>query len=299
MDMATLNLAYDRGADTYSDGPIEDELLEIVRQKRPALEVLATDTRWPLLCHLSPERRNLLEWFPFAPEAALLEIGAGCGALTGLFCERVARVTAVELTRKRSEILLQRYHDTPNLEIVTGNVMELTWPGAFDYVTLIGVLEYARTFVAGPQPYRALLEKAAAFLKPDGRLLLAIENKFGLKYFAGAREDHTGRSFDGIEGYPVPGAAETFSKAALSAHLRAAGFTRLQFYYPYPDYKFPTEIFSDAWLPEAGHPLPDAPNYDQERYRLFSEKKAWRTIIADGRFDFFANAFLVVAEKPG
>jgi len=306
--MPTLNRKYYKGPDAYSDGAIEDELLQLVEKPQAFMEVLARDDRWPLLYHLSPERRNLLEWYPFRRDAALLEIGAGCGALTGLFAERVARVTAVELSEKRSRIIERRYADRPNLEIMAGNFTDMVFDRSFDYVTLIGVLEYTRAFIQTPDPYGQLLSRVATVLKPGGVLIVAVENRLGLKYFAGARDDHTGRQFDGIEGYPAcsamrsiagrpGGGAETFSRDELSQLLRVGGFAEQIFYYPYPDYKLPAEIFSDAFLPAANHMLADAPNYDQERLKLFSEQRAFSTIIRDGKFPQFANSFLVLAAR--
>lgn len=294
--MPTLNLQYYKGPDAYSDGAIEDELLKLVEKPQAFMEVLARDNRWPLLYHLSPERRNLLEWYPFRRDAALLEIGAGCGALTGLFAERVAQVTAVELSARRARIIERRHADRPNLAIMAGNFMDMEFAPAFDYVTLIGVLEYTRAFINGPDPYRTMLARIAAALKPGGVLIVAVENRLGLKYFAGARDDHTARQFDGIEGHPA-GGAETFSHDELGRLLHAGGFANQQFYYPHPDYKLPEEIFSDAFLPSANSRLADAPNYDQERLKLFNEQRAWATMIRDGKFPQFANSFLVLATQ--
>ncbi len=294
--MALLNMDWHRKEGFYSDGPVEDEILDLVRQGADLDLTAAKDIRWPILYHFSLERRNLLEWFPFRNDASLLEIGAGCGALTGLFCERTSRVSAVELSEKRSRIVFHRHQRAENLSVFAGNIMDMSFPEPFDYVTLIGVIEYAGHLVEGPRPAAAMLEKAGQLLKPEGSLLLAIENKFGLKYFAGARDDHTGRYFDGIEGYQSR-RGETFSKSELMGLLRDAGFQRLCFHYPHPDYKLPNEIFSDEYLPTPNHVLHDAPNYDQERLELFSEKKAFMNIIRSGAFDLFANSFLVVASK--
>lgn len=294
--IAENNMQSQEEQSTYSDGPIEDEMLEIVRERRDLSSVLESDDRWPILYHFSPDRRNLLEWFPFGSDASLVEIGAGCGAMTGLFCEKTAHVSAVELSGKRSRILSLRHERAANLEVITGNIMDLDLPRKFDYATLIGVLEYAACFVEDPHPARRMLKRAGELLAPSGSLILAIENKFGLKYFAGAREDHTGRSFDGIEGYP-DGLIATFSKKELEAMLADCGYSELAFYYPYPDYKLPEEVFSDEYLPEIDNILHDAPNYDRERMTLFSEKKAFVNIVRNGCFPFFANSFLVIASK--
>ncbi len=295
--MAKLDLSYDKGKDIYSDGAVEDEILDIIQQGKPLMDVLVNDDRWPILYHLSRDRRNLLEWYPFNRESDLLEIGSGCGALTGLFCEKVARVCAVELSQRRSKIVYNRYKNEDHLKVIAGNIMDIPLSRSFDYVTLVGVLEYSKTFIHTPRPYHDLFKKILTFLKPGGTLFVAVENKFGIKYFTGAREDHTGRLFDGIEGYLKVDNVETFSKDELTVLLQESGYSKIQFYYPYPDYKMPTEIFSDDYQPGVNHILRDAPNFDQGGLQLFSQTKALLNIIQNGKFDFFSNSFLVLASK--
>ena len=130
-------------------------------------------------------------------------------------------------------------------------------------------------------------------LKPDGTLVIAIENKLGIKYWAGAREDHTGIVFDSIEGYPHDTSPMTFGRHELEQLLVKCGLTDIEFYYPMPDYKFPMEIFSDSYLPGIGHLKTMAPNLDMDRYSLFSEPLALNNVIKNSMFPFFANSFLV------
>jgi SAM-dependent methyltransferase len=293
-----INEAFYRGNDLYTDGDIEDEILDMVKIHTDFTEILARETRWPILYHLSPERRNLLDWYTFNNTGTLLEIGAGCGALTGMFCEKLKKVVAVELSRKRSMIVSQRCHNFRNLEILVGNFNDIEFQELFDYVTLIGVLEYAKSFLHIDQPHYNVLRRACGLLNPGGRLILAIENKYGLKYWAGSREDHTTGLFDGIQGYSDPETFhETFSKQELADLITLSGFEDIHFYYPHPDYKIPHEIFSDHYLPGIHQTLTDAPNFDRDRLNLFSEKRAFLGLIRNGMYGFFANSFLIIAIK--
>ena len=138
-----LNLKYYRGNDLYSDGDVEDRILELLESGKQPEEILAGNREWAVLYHLSETRYNLLEWYDFDPQGTLLEIGSGCGALTGLFCSKVKMVKAIELSKKRSQINARRNQAFSNLEIYVGNFQDISIGEKFDYVTLIGVLEYA------------------------------------------------------------------------------------------------------------------------------------------------------------
>jgi len=290
---AKLTLDFYHGEDLYSDGAIEDELLEIVKNEKDIEEVLADDDRWALLYHLSPIRQNILNWYPFKDDASVLEIGGGCGAITGVLCQKAHDVKVVELSKRRSMINYERNKHCDNLEIIVGNLNDISFSEKFDYITLIGVLEYAGSFTEGIHPYKDFLKKIRGLLKEDGKLLIAIENRYGLKYFAGAREDHTAKMFDGITGYVGNESVRTFGKQELEKLLHEAGYRALSFYYPHPDYKMPFEIYSDDFLPSVDTLLSSAPNYDNDRYKLYSEALAMQGIVENGQFPFFANSFFV------
>ena len=290
-----LNKTFYSGTDTYSDGEIEDRLLDIV-QKGGREDVLLDETDWALLYHLSPIRENLLEWYDFGKGKSLLEIGAGCGAVTGLFCRKLDRVVAVDLSLKRSTINATRNQVYDNLEIMIGNFQDIEITEKYDYVTLIGVLEYSIYYINSPDPFGDMLRKARNYLKPGGKLIIAIENKYGIKYWAGATEDHTGKPFDGIVGYDGVERVRTFSRDGLEKLMKEAGCTDIQFYYPLPDYKLPLEVYSEKWLPKHYPVSGNTPNYDRDRMDLFNEEKAMNELIAEGKFTQFANSFLVFCQ---
>ncbi len=294
-----LNLKFYKGEDLYSDGEVEDRLLELCESGRPMQEILMENNDWPILYHLSDVRENVLEWYEFDPQASLLEIGAGCGAVTGLFCRRVKRVVCNDLSKRRSTINAVRNGGYGNLEIFVGNFEDLALEETFDYVTLIGVLEYSGYYISQGEPYGTMLARVKRFLKPGGKLIVAIENKFGLKYWAGAGEDHTGGFFDGIQNYAGIKGIKTFSKPEITRLLQAAGFTDNEFYYPMPDYKLPTAVYSDTFLPKKGMLNDITVSYDRDRYVMFDEAAAYEALAEDGQFPYFANSFLIISTLEG
>lgn len=290
-----INLSFYKGEDLYSDGNIEDEILEIVKNNKNYDEIIYKDDRWPILYHLSPIRKNLLDWVEFKKDASLLEIGAGCGALTELLCTKLSRVEAVELSKRRADIISNRCEKFSNLEILVGNLNDIKFQDTFDYVTLIGVLEYAGKYTVSKNPYKDFLLNIKKLISKEGQLIIAIENKLGLKYWAGAREDHVGELFTGIEDYQKIDGIRTFGKVEMTDLLKSVGFNDIKFYYPYPDYKLPEQIFSDEKLPEIKDLSPTTFSYDQDRLVLFNEKLAFKSVIENNLFDIFSNSFLIFA----
>lgn len=296
-----LNLDCYEGQDLYSDGEVEEELLEIVKNQssREFPRIIREKGEWPYLYHLSEQRTNIIGWYPMKPGASVLEVGAGCGAITAALVKMADRVVANDLSKRRSLINAWRNREAKNLELMVGNfnAVAQTLTEQFDYITLIGVYEYAESYMQEPDPYGVFLDKINRLLKEDGEILIAIENRLGLKYFAGCREDHKGRAFEGIEGYPTTSGVRTFSKAELEQMLQKNGYREYEFYYPYPDYKLPTAIYSDDYLPKKGELLNNIRNFDADRYVLFDEGKAFDGIIESGYFPIFSNSFFVSVKK--
>ena len=292
-----LNFKYYSGKDSYSDGEIENEILKLVEEQDNNIEMVLNDSRWPIVYHLDKRRQNILEWYDFKKNKSLLEVGAGCGAITGLFCSKLDKVVSVELSKKRTLINATRNKDYSNLEIIVGNLNDIVIDEKFDYVTLIGVLEYSRLFTEGENPEESFLQELRKKMKKNGKLIIAIENKFGLKYWAGAREDHTGNLFEGLEGYHRNNGVRTYSKVEIMKFLKDSGFTKIEFYYPFPDYKFPKIIFSDQYLPKVGDLRDLVHNYDMDRYLLFNEGLVYDQLILDENFEKFSNSFLIIAES--
>ena len=295
-----LNLQWYKNEDLYSDGEVEDFIIKIIAENRPEdySNAVYEQFNWPIYYHLSPLRKNILNWYKFKPDSSVLEIGCGRGAITSVLCDECKDVTAVELSRKRATATLLRCREKENLEIIVGNLNDIEFDKKYDYITLIGVLEYQGTYTESTNPYMDFLVKIKQLLKPDGKLLVAIENQYGLKYWCGMPEDHVGIPFEGINQYrDVERGVRTFSKTALDTLIKESGFHNTYFYYPYPDYKLPTVIYSQDVLPSKKDTI------NSENFRDYSsadkntlianEKNLYMDIVENHVFEFFANSFLV------
>ena len=294
----SLNFKHYSGVDLYSDGNIENDLLEIVRKykKEEYQKVIEERNSWPILYHLSDQRANIVEWIPMDPRAKVLEVGAGCGAITGELARKAREVVACDLSRRRSEINATRNSECGNVTIHVGNFRDIEpdLPKDFDYIFLIGVFEYAQGYIGTDSPYEKFLKMLGRHLKRGGRIVIAIENRLGLKYLAGCAEDHLGTYFTGIEGYSPDSVAKTFSRNGLINIFKKCGIREYHFYYPYPDYKLMTLLHSDAYFPKFGELQDNVRNYDRDRLVLFNEKHAYEDLVKEGMYQEFANSFEVI-----
>ena len=293
-----LDLTSYNGEDKYSDGSVEDELLEIARDRSAAefQDIIEESASWPVLYHLSELRENIVEWLPIDKSMKVLEVGSGCGAITGVLSEKAGSVTCCDLSLKRSRINAYRHQFNENITIHVGNFtdVEKSLDRDFDYICLIGVFEYARGYVDSADPYGDFLKLIGSHLKPGGTIVIAIENRFGLKYWAGCREDHLATYFSSIEGYPDGGVVRTFTDRKLIEIAKASGFDEYHMYYPYPDYKFMTNLYSDRRLPHKGELKDNLRNLDRDRLLLFNEKDAFDTILDEGLFNLYSNSYMMI-----
>ncbi|MBK5966550.1 hypothetical protein CCR95_21355 [Thiocystis minor] len=292
----------------YSDGEVvEEHLLKALRGCND-IRCVSTELRryvhdWPSEYHLSPTRHNLLRFLRIGPEHNILELGCGCGAMTRFLAESGANVTAVEGSVRRAQIAAERCRDLPNARIVCDNLMKFESDQHFDFVTLIGVLEYAPCYIPSEDPIVACLEQASLFLVPHGILILAIENQLGLKYFNGCAEDHLGLPYYGVHDLYRDNEPATFGRVELEKKHDMAGFSSRRFYYPFPDYKLPRVIFSEDAFSAPGFDAAAllgglaARNASGEFHPNFHENLAWRPIVENELLPQLANSFLVLAAR--
>ncbi|MEH6525061.1 MAG: methyltransferase [Sneathiella sp.] len=294
----------------YSEGDkTEDALFEIVQSTSDTSagsdDLFGHVHDWATKYHFSRSRFCLLKPLePLMRDADVLEIGAGCGAITPYLCEVANTVTAIEGSERRARITASRCKSFSNITVICDNFDLVNTGEKYDFITLIGVLEYSQAFVKGEDPAFEMLKKCNAMLKPNGKLVIAIENKLGLKYFAGAPEDHLGKAHSGIYDLYDDKPVRTFGKQEITRKLKKV-FNNADFYYPFPDYKLPKLVVSeqafDLIEPEKRDCLKgvlqrgQADIQAQSYPRHFSEAMSFDAIIDNDILGDVSNSFLIVA----
>ena len=166
-----------------------------------------------------------------------MEIGCGCGAITRYLGDQGINVDAIEGAQRRADIAQLRCRDLNNVRIINANFNDLKIPEAsYDAIFIIGVIEYAGKFLSGAKSNEAavisILKNLQAALTENGVLVIAIENRNGLKYWLGATEDHYGRSFVGISDYWGKAGTKTYDYKEWNDLLKKSEITLQSLYVP-------------------------------------------------------------------
>lgn len=136
----------------------------------------------------------------------MLEIGPGPGAATDWLCDRVKRLTALEIDGAAAALLAERFAQR-NVEVAVGDATRLSYPdAAFDSVGCFTMLHHVPT----RSLQNTIFAEALRVLRPGG-VLVASDSvpSDGLHHF------HAGDTYNPIE----PG--------AIVSRLQTIGFGRL------------------------------------------------------------------------
>lgn len=218
----------------------------------------AETNRW--LCDIvtHPSRTRFLDLHRPTPGALVLDVGAGWGQTT-LPLASTNPVVALEPTPERLEFIeaaAGQMGTRGNIYFLEASMTETDFDPVFDYIACIGVLEWVPKFDRRGEPRAVQLEflrRLRRSLAPRGRCCLGIENRLGLKYLLGARDDHTGLAGVNVFDAQLATARHrsrtgeelrvlTYSLAEYRTLFREAGFLQVEAYAAFPDYKLPELI---------------------------------------------------------
>lgn len=289
---------------TYHDGG-ESEVLEILKAchdlSSTSDEMVARAGTWATRYHTDPARSNILRPLALLPNDVVLEIGAGCGALTRYLGEHCGTVDALEPMADRARCARERTRDLGHVEVFVGPLESVPVRRAYDVIVIMGVLEYVGQGSPDEEVYAAFLQRAADLLREGGTLVLGIENRLGVKYLAGAPEDHSGRSFENVQGYDEASIARTFSRRQLEAMVRATGLETTTLG-AFPDYKLTRSVLHDELFelkPNLAVTTPHfpSPDWNGGLPRIANEARVWRNLVQAGIGSETSNSLLVLGHR--
>lgn len=292
----------------YEDGA-ELSVLQIVREARDlnsaSEELEAAATSWAERYHLCRQRSNFLRALDLRGVGRVLEIGAGCGAITRYLGECAQLVDAVEPMLSRAQVAASRCRDLPGVRVFCGDASSVPGSGEYDLILVCGVLEYVGGTSPDPTVARLeLLRRLKHLLRTGGSLVVAIENQLGVKYLVGAPEDHSGRPYDGTSGYVGDHVATTMTRRQISELMAEVDLTTT-FLGAFPDYKLTEVVISDELFGREDLRLADrlprfpSPDWGSETGRSTAEGGLWRTVVAGGLGEHLPNSFVLVSAPGG
>ncbi len=254
-------------------------------------EVLLEDGRWEVFFHLSDMRQALFGWYDMPKDADVLEIGCGFGALTGVLADRSAHVAALDDSLFRARACAKRWAKKDNLDVYAGRLKDIPFPQRFDVIVLVDILPRVAEGEKSLAPYAAYLKSLLGYLKPQGRLLLAMDNRLGLKYTCGALDPYSDEIFGQLSESGSTG--RLFTKTELIDIISEAGLMHWKFYYPLPDYRLPQFVFTDTALPDASIGEIMLPYDPEPDTRVLPEASLYEDVVRNGLFPGMTNSFLI------
>lgn len=300
--MPELFKEFDTKKRYHRKAPLQDMQILNYLQKNKSEEydaILREDGSWEVQYHLSPMRASLINWYPFEAGASVLEVGGAFGELTHILCRKCAHVTSIEREPIRVRGLMQRCQRHGNLEVYQCDFKDFRTDRKYDYILAVGILESQNIVTKNLSDYADVITHLCSFLGQGGKLLLACENRMGIRYLCGARDGKTGIPFDGINQYPSEKGLRGFTKLELETILEKAGMLKYKFYYPLPDYKMAQAIYADQNLPKDSVRDRVIPYYEDKQSILASELDMLDFCIQSGCLDVFANSFLIECTIDG
>lgn len=165
----------------------------------------------------------------------------------------------------------------------------------YDYVISIAAPEKTQHPVA-------MLREMKGLLKPDGHLLLGMNNRMGIKYFCGDRDPYTDRNFDGVEGYwrayskpEDKFVGRAYDEAEIREMLEAAGWKadQIMMWSVLSGLDDPFLIFAEDYVPNEELSVRVAPEYNYPDTVFLDEEKLYSQLIKNGLFYKMGNAYLI------
>lgn len=256
-------------------------------------DILSKDERLEVASYLSELPNGLLGWYPFKADSTILQIGSWFGAFTEMLGSRCKMVTVVESDPYRAAMTKIRLEGLGNLEVVHKTISEYCRECGrkFDYI--IFAVDENKDEIPDKDIYFAIIQDAKSILSTEGKLLMAVPNRFGAKYFSGEPDPNTKVRFDGMTG--DESGLYRFSRAELLEFIERVGFPYSKLYYPMPDHRRTRLIYTEDLRPGTDMREKIDIYVDYKTERVLDEPILVDHLIQNDVMPFFSNSFLIEA----
>jgi hypothetical protein len=133
------------------------------------------------------------------------------------------------------------------------------------------------------------VHRAGELLAEKGILIIAADNRMRVNAWVRSAADELSEDYER--------GADGLSRSEWHRLLRQEGFSDVTFYYPVPDYRFASEIYSDDWLPDEQTLCNTQRINEKIQYQFRREDVLMRDICAENLFPLFASSYLVLCKK--
>lgn len=224
-------------------------------------EILASENDGRYFYALSPERTNIISWYPFEKDFRVLQLGAEYGAFNALSM-RVLSWDVFDLDDGSLDTAKKRAEKSG----FTINFFRTVPDGKYDVV-----IDFSGAV------------NAADFLKDGGSLIMVRENKDALKYLTGAKRED-GKCYASL--------------SELSGLRDKYGFTSLKLYFPLPNASFARDIKSREMPPVKGDFRGISENFTEDRYALCDEQAIYDRLSEDSSVaEKYYPSYLLIFSK--
>jgi len=240
-------------------------------------------------------------------ESLILDLGCGLGVISLPLSKQVRWVIGVDLDKEtiRATHLKTKKLNRDNFVTILGSATNIPVKSDYvDFALVIGVLEWVPCSKPYEDPESTQIEalrEVRRILRRRGRLLLAIENRYYLRYWLGLTDHHSRLKFVPVLPRKIadsisrrrkgePYLNRTYSYFELKNLLRKAGFGTLEICLGIPDYVFAEEIVNIDNKDEINEKINSV-------RQSKSRKIAWRTINRLGLMKFLGSNFIVACQK--
>jgi SAM-dependent methyltransferase len=306
-----------------------NELIESL-QNMSTRDAINNHHQWLYDVIFSPKREAGLELLEMSGDEVCIDCGCMWGALTIPLSKRCKYVLGVDQTLNSLKFLNARIKEEKiqNIDLLCNNLKIFDeFANRFDVAIVNGVLEWIpeegpielkkyygkyakKNYKLNPfLQQMEFLKKVNQLLTKDGKLYLAIENRYDFKMFLGGKDPHANLLFTTFLPRKIsnwlsfkqlgrPYINWLYSFEGIDLLLKSSGFSKVDLYMCFPDYRFPERIIPyNMPIKNFKNTITSRNTEGQKTAKRFLVRCAEYTAFKLLKAKFFAPSIIAIASK--